>query len=255
MSCSPTRRRGRSARSTVSGWGTRAPGPGVKPAPTPSATAWRGCWARWSRSSLFLDLDSPTWKRSSIGASACSCVPIPPVRRCRFGADRGAGHADSPRRLGRHHGWGVHAPAQMPRFHELLEQRLDRLARRMAEAELDAPAFLGSCSRRPPTPRSADSGCMRRPMSSCRSRGLRAAQSAAGCPRSQASAAGSAPAVGSSVPAAQGTGVSREDARTRRRRPARGRPGGRPPLAWNNDVTPPPEPAPERPDAMGESRE
>ena len=40
-------------------------------------------------------------------------------------------------------------------------------------------------------------------------------------PRSQASAAGSAPAVGSSVPAAQGTGVSREDARTRRRRPAR----------------------------------
>jgi hypothetical protein len=34
-------------------------------------------------------------------------------------------------------------PAQMPRFRDLLEQRLDRLARRMAEAELDAPAFLG----------------------------------------------------------------------------------------------------------------
>jgi hypothetical protein len=34
-------------------------------------------------------------------------------------------------------------PAQMPRFRDLLEQRLDRLARRLAEAELDAPAFLG----------------------------------------------------------------------------------------------------------------
>src|SRR5215218_9610659 len=34
-------------------------------------------------------------------------------------------------------------PAQTPRFRDLLEQRLDRLARRMAEAELDAPAFLG----------------------------------------------------------------------------------------------------------------
>ena len=34
-------------------------------------------------------------------------------------------------------------PAQLPRFRELLEQRMDRLARRMAEAELDAPAFVG----------------------------------------------------------------------------------------------------------------
>ena len=34
-------------------------------------------------------------------------------------------------------------PAQVPRFRELLEERMDRLARRMAEAELDAPAFLG----------------------------------------------------------------------------------------------------------------
>src|SRR5215211_6529586 len=34
-------------------------------------------------------------------------------------------------------------PAQMPRFRDLLEQRMDRLARRMAEAELDAPAFIG----------------------------------------------------------------------------------------------------------------
>jgi hypothetical protein len=35
-------------------------------------------------------------------------------------------------------------PAQTPRFRDLLEQPLDRLARRMAEAELDAPAFLGT---------------------------------------------------------------------------------------------------------------
>src|SRR3712207_5404150 len=34
-------------------------------------------------------------------------------------------------------------PAQLPRFRALLEQRMDRLARRLAEAELDAPAFLG----------------------------------------------------------------------------------------------------------------
>jgi hypothetical protein len=34
-------------------------------------------------------------------------------------------------------------PAQTPRFRELVEQRMDRLARRMAEAELDAPAFVG----------------------------------------------------------------------------------------------------------------
>ena len=34
-------------------------------------------------------------------------------------------------------------PAQMPRFRDLLEQRMDRLARRMAEADLDAPAFIG----------------------------------------------------------------------------------------------------------------
>ena len=34
-------------------------------------------------------------------------------------------------------------PAQMPRFRDLLEQRMDRLARRMVEADLDAPAFVG----------------------------------------------------------------------------------------------------------------
>jgi hypothetical protein len=35
-------------------------------------------------------------------------------------------------------------PALTPQFHDLLEQRLDRLARRIAEAEMDAPALLGS---------------------------------------------------------------------------------------------------------------
>ncbi len=35
-------------------------------------------------------------------------------------------------------------PALTPQFHVLLEQRLDRLARRIAEAEMDAPALLGS---------------------------------------------------------------------------------------------------------------
>src|ERR671916_1535692 len=34
-------------------------------------------------------------------------------------------------------------PAQVHRFRDLLEQRMDRLARRMAEADLDAPAVLG----------------------------------------------------------------------------------------------------------------
>jgi hypothetical protein len=34
-------------------------------------------------------------------------------------------------------------PAQVPRFRDLLEQRMERLARRMAEADLDAPAFVG----------------------------------------------------------------------------------------------------------------
>ena len=34
-------------------------------------------------------------------------------------------------------------PALLPRFRELLEQRVERLARRMAEAEMDAPAHVG----------------------------------------------------------------------------------------------------------------
>ena len=34
-------------------------------------------------------------------------------------------------------------PAQLPRFRDLLEQRMDRLARRLAEAELDSPALVG----------------------------------------------------------------------------------------------------------------
>jgi hypothetical protein len=38
---------------------------------------------------------------------------------------------------------GAHMPpALTSRFRDLLEQRMDRLARRMAEAELDAPAFI-----------------------------------------------------------------------------------------------------------------
>jgi hypothetical protein len=35
-------------------------------------------------------------------------------------------------------------PALTPRFRELLEQRMERLARRIAEAEMDAPALLGT---------------------------------------------------------------------------------------------------------------
>lgn len=35
------------------------------------------------------------------------------------------------------------SPALMPRFEAHLEQRMERLARRMAEAELDAPAYVG----------------------------------------------------------------------------------------------------------------
>jgi hypothetical protein len=34
-------------------------------------------------------------------------------------------------------------PAQIPQFQALLEQRLDRLARRLTEADIDAPAVLG----------------------------------------------------------------------------------------------------------------
>jgi hypothetical protein len=34
-------------------------------------------------------------------------------------------------------------PAQVPRFRDLLEQRMDRLARRLAEADLDAPSYVG----------------------------------------------------------------------------------------------------------------
>ena len=36
------------------------------------------------------------------------------------------------------------SPAQTPRFYQLLEQRIERLARRIAEAEMDAPALLGA---------------------------------------------------------------------------------------------------------------
>ncbi|MBA2597244.1 MAG: hypothetical protein H0V00_11545 [Chloroflexia bacterium] len=40
-------------------------------------------------------------------------------------------------------GGAVMPPALAPRFRDLLEQRMDRLARRMAEAEMDAPAYVG----------------------------------------------------------------------------------------------------------------
>lgn len=40
-------------------------------------------------------------------------------------------------------GGAVIPPALTPRFRDLLERRMDRLARRMAEAEMDAPAFIG----------------------------------------------------------------------------------------------------------------
>jgi hypothetical protein len=41
-------------------------------------------------------------------------------------------------------GGAVLPPALTPRFRELLEQRLDRLARRLTESELDAPALLAA---------------------------------------------------------------------------------------------------------------
>ena len=40
-------------------------------------------------------------------------------------------------------GGAVIPPALAPRFRELLEQRMERLARRLAEAEMDAPAYVG----------------------------------------------------------------------------------------------------------------
>jgi hypothetical protein len=147
-------------------------------------------------------------------------------------------------------------PAQLPRFRDLLEQRLDRLARRLAEAELDAPAFLGVLLEA-----SAYAGD--------RGLGLYEAIDVV------------VPGVSASEP--PGLRLVAPDRKRlerdlRRRLEAAARPpkepgflarvlgrGGAVPRAddpedgrrWrgNNDVTPPPERMPERPGAMGESRE
>ena len=148
-------------------------------------------------------------------------------------------------------------PAQMPRFRDLLEQRLDRLARRLAEAELDAPAFLGVLLEA--SAYAADRGL-----------GLYEATDV----------------VVPGVPASEPPGLrlvvpdrKRLERDLRRRLEAAARPPKEPGLLarllgrgvvpraddpengrrWrgNNDVTPPPapEPMPEGPDAMSESRE
>jgi hypothetical protein len=147
-------------------------------------------------------------------------------------------------------------PAQMPRFHDLLEQRLDRLARRMAEAELDAPAFLGVlleasayaaerglglyeaadvivpgvAASEPPSLR------LVAPDRKRLQRDLRRRLEAASRPPKEPGFLAKMLGRGVAVPRADDP----EDGRRWR---------------GNNDVTPPPEPAPERPDAMGESRE
>src|SRR5215210_4565852 len=147
-------------------------------------------------------------------------------------------------------------PAQTPRFRDLLEQRLDRLARRMAEAELDAPAFLGILLEA--SAYAADRGL-----------GLYEA----------------ADVVVPGVAASEPPGLrlvapdrNRLERDLRRRLEAAARPPKEPGLLarmlrrgvtapraddaedgrrWrgNNDVTPPPEPMPEGLDAVGESRE
>jgi hypothetical protein len=147
-------------------------------------------------------------------------------------------------------------PAQVSRFRDLLEQRLDRLARRMAEAELDAPAFLGILLEA--SAYAADRGL-----------GLYEAADVV------------VPGVAASEP--PGLRLVAPDRKRlerdlRRRLEAAARPPKEPgflsrmlrrgvttPRAddvedgrrWrgNNDVTPPPEPMPGGPDVVGESRE
>jgi len=147
-------------------------------------------------------------------------------------------------------------PAQLPRFRDLLEQRLDRLARRLAEAELDAPAFLGVLLEA--SAYAADRGL-----------GLYEAMDVV------------VPGVSASAPPGLrlvAPDRKRLDRDLRRRLEAAAKPPREPGLLarllgraaavrpgddsehgrrWrgNNDVTPPPEPIPEEPDAMGESRE
>jgi len=145
-------------------------------------------------------------------------------------------------------------PAQLPQFRALLEQRMDRLARRLAEAELDAPAFLGILLEA--SAYAADRGL-----------GLYEATDV----------------VVPGVPASEPPGLrlvapdrKRLERDLRRRLEAASRPPKEPGFLarllgcaavpgaddledgrrWrgNNDVTPPPEPMPEGPDAAGESR-
>jgi hypothetical protein len=147
-------------------------------------------------------------------------------------------------------------PALIPQFRDLLEQRLDRLALRLAEAELDAPAFLGVLLEA--SAYAADRGF-----------GLYEAIDV----------------VVPGVPASEPPGLrlvapdrKRLERDLRRRLEAAARPPKEPGLLarllgrgvavvraddpeggrrWrgNNDVTPPPEPMSEGPDAMGTSRE
>ena len=147
-------------------------------------------------------------------------------------------------------------PAQMPRFRDLLEQRLDRLARRMAEAELDAPAFLGILLEA--SAYAADRGLglyeaadvvvpgvaaseppglrLVAPDRKRLERDLRRRLEAAARPPKEPGLLARMLRRGATAPRA-------EDAEDGRR--------------WrgNNDVTPPPEPMSEGPDAVGGSRE
>ena len=224
--------------------------------PTPSAMDWRGCWARWSRSSSFPVWGSLSSKRSSIAASACSCAP-PSRLFGDAGLETIAARA-MPIRLdasGGIMGGAFMPPAQTPRFRDLLEQRLDRLARRMAEAGLDVSRVPGDLFSRPrPTRRIADSGCTKRPTSSCRP-GVAASEPpdlrlVTRCTRS---AAGPASAGGSSGAATQ-EAVPRMLGRGRGPRRADDPENGRR-SHGGNDVTPPPEPVSDTPDAMGEGSE
>ena len=147
-------------------------------------------------------------------------------------------------------------PAQMPRFRDLLEQRLDRLARRLAEGGLDAPAFLGVLLEAsayaadrglglyeaidvvvPGVPASEPPGLrLVAPDSKRLERDLRRRLEAAARPPREPGFLARLLGRGLAVPRADNP----EDGRRWR---------------GNNDVTPPPEPMPEGPDAMGESRQ
>jgi hypothetical protein len=150
----------------------------------------------------------------------------------------------------------MNAPPMMPRFRDLLEQRLDRLARRLAEAELDAPAFLGVLLEAsayatdrgfglyeasdvvvPGVPASEPPGLrLVAPDRRRLERDLRRRLEAAARPPKEPGFLARILGRGAAIPRA-------DDPENGRR--------------WrgNNDVTPPPEPMPGGPNAMGESRE